>query len=216
MILVLRSVSFFSCQIRLAFDTFFFCRNANYNNNDILLSDKTINNVRSRLEESIASITELPAAKAKLAMNKLLDEIQGLEERPFMLGLMHYLKDPNRKTEQFNRVNCPPAPDMTKAEQVLLYIVRQMENLMPNTLNMILSHIEYSLFKLNRTPDFDVIENLSRFYALLCRYFGMKTRLRLFILDAMYCLKYKVIPLIKQCLDVWMHILPLAHMGIGE
>lgn len=149
-------------------------------------------------------------------MNKLADEVQSWNVKHFMLGFMKYLKDPDRKRELYSKVNSPPAPPMTKSEQVLLYIVRQMEIQTPNTVNDILTHIEFSLFQLNRTPEFEVIESLSHFYALLCRYFGLKSRLRLFLLDAMYCVQFKVVPLIKQCLDVWMHILPLAHMGIGE
>lgn len=149
-------------------------------------------------------------------MNKLVEEVQSWNVKHFMLGFMKYLKDPDRKRELYNKVNSPPAPPMTKSEQVLLYIVRQMEIQTPNTVNEILTHIEFSLFQLNRTPEFDIIESLSHFYALLCRYFGLKSRLRLFLLDAMYCVQFKVVPLIKQCLDVWMHILPLAHMGIGE
>ncbi|XP_052747048.1 uncharacterized protein LOC112051092 [Bicyclus anynana] len=180
------------------------------------VSDNVINNLGKKLEERIASINELPVPKVKLALKKLVDEVLSWDPKHFMLGFMAYLKDPDRKTELYNKVNSPPAPPMTKSEQVVLYIVRQMETKSPNTVNMVLNYIEFSLFQLNRSPDFDVIESLSHVYALLCRYFGLKSRLRLFLLDAMYCLQFKVVPLIKQCLDVWMHILPLAHMGIAK
>ncbi|XP_034829511.1 putative protein tag-278 [Maniola hyperantus] len=178
--------------------------------------DNIINSISKKLEDGIALINELPSGKVKPAMNKLVEEVQSWNVKHFMLGFMKYLKDPDRKRELYNKVNSPPAPPMTKSEQVLLYIVRQMEIQTPNTVNEILTHIEFSLFQLNRTPEFDIIESLSHFYALLCRYFGLKSRLRLFLLDAMYCVQFKVVPLIKQCLDVWMHILPLAHMGIAK
>ncbi|KAI8427963.1 hypothetical protein MSG28_002278 [Choristoneura fumiferana] len=129
---------------------------------------------------------------------------------------MKFLKDPARKIELYNKVYVPPAPPMTKAEQILIYIVSQLKICWSDIVENILKNIEYSLFMLNRTPEFEAIETLSHFYAVLCRYDKNRNRLRLFIIDAMYCLQYKAVPLIRQCLDVWMHILPLAHMGIVE
>lgn len=159
----------------------------------------------------------MPAEKAKIAMGKLVEDIQqNWNLKNFLTGFLKYLKDPARKTELFNKVSSPPAPPMTKSEQVVLYIIKQLSTSVPDIVNIILTQMEFTLFQLNKSPEFDVIESLSHVYALICRYFGLKMRLRLFILDAMYCLSFKVVPLIKQCLDVWMHILPLAHMGIGK
>ncbi|XP_064076299.1 uncharacterized protein LOC113394539 [Vanessa tameamea] len=181
------------------------------------IPDDVSNMICKKLEEDIAKIIELPIDKTKSAMTKLVDEIRhSWKMKKILSGFMKYLKDPARKRELFNKVTSPPAPPMTKSEQVLLFVVRQLEISSPNTVSMILTHIEFSLFQLNKSPEFDVIESLAHFYALLCRYFGFKNRLRQFLLDAMYCLQFKVVPLIKQCLDVWMHILPLAHMGIAK
>ncbi|XP_050361957.1 uncharacterized protein LOC126781163 [Nymphalis io] len=181
------------------------------------ISDEISNLICKKLEEDIAKIIALPIDKTKSAMNKLVEEIKHTwKMKKFLLGFMKYLKNPARKQELFNKVSSPPAPPMTKAEQILLYVIRQLQISTPNTVSIILTHIEFSLFQLNKTPHFDVIESMSHFYALLCRYFGLKNRLRQFLLDAMYCLQFKVVPLIKQCLDVWMHILPLAHMGIAK
>ncbi|XP_046961004.1 uncharacterized protein LOC124530775 [Vanessa cardui] len=181
------------------------------------IPDDVSNTICKKLEDDIANIIELPIDKTKSAMTKLVDEIQhSWKMKKFLSGFMKYLKDPARKRELFNKVTSPPAPPMTKSEQVLLFVMRQLEMSSPNTVSMILTHIEFSLFQLNKSPEFDVIESLAHFYALLCRYFGFKNRLRQFLLDAMYCLQFKVVPLIKQCLDVWMHILPLAHMGIAK
>lgn len=182
-----------------------------------IFSDNISDNICKKLGEDIKKIIKLSADEAKTAMNKLVEEIQqNWNLKSFQVGFIKYLKDPARKQELFNKVSTPPAPPMTKSEQVLLFIIRQLQILKPNTLNVVLTQIEFSLFQLNKSPEFDVIESLSHFYALLCRYFGLKNRLRMFLLDAMYCLQFKVVPLIKHCLDVWMHILPLAHMGIGK
>lgn len=148
-------------------------------------------------------------------MDKLVKDLQSRKKVQFLLGLMKYLKDPARKIELYNKVYVPPAPPMTKAEQILIYLVSQLKICWSDIVENILKNIEYSLFMLNRTPEFEAIETLSHFYAVLCRYDKNRNRLRLFIIDAMYCLQYKSVPLIRQCLDVWMHILPLAHMGIG-
>lgn len=181
-----------------------------------MFSEQVLNNICNKLEEDITHIIQLPADKSKQGMNKLVEDIQKLPRKSFILGFMRYLKKPTRKQEMFKTVTTPPAPAMTKAEQILLYIVNQLNNDNSDIVDMILTNIEYSLFQLNRTPDFDAVESMSHFYALVCRYFRLKNRLRLFLLDAMYCLSFKVVTVVKQCLDVWMHILPLAHMGIGK
>ncbi|CAH0725899.1 unnamed protein product, partial [Brenthis ino] len=179
--------------------------------------DNIANSICKKLEDSIAHIIELPAEKAKIAMGKLVEDIQqNWNLKNFLTGFLKYLKDPARKTELYNKVSSPPAPPMTKSEQVVLYIIKHLSTSVPDIVNIILTQMEFTLFQLNKSPEFDVIESLSHVYALICRYFGLKMRLRLFILDAMYCLSFKVVPLIKQCLDVWMHILPLAHMGIAK
>ncbi|CAG9566818.1 unnamed protein product [Danaus chrysippus] len=180
------------------------------------ISENITNQIYKKLETDIANIIKLPADESKAAANKLVEELQELKTKHFMSGFMKYLKDPLRKQELFSKVTLAPAPCMTKSEQILLYILKEMEVTTPDFVNLVLTHIEFSLFHLNKTPEFDVIESLSHFYALTCRYFRLKTRLRLFLLDAMYCLQFKVVPLVKQCLEVWMHILPLAHMGIAK
>ncbi|XP_032530056.2 uncharacterized protein LOC116779747 [Danaus plexippus] len=180
------------------------------------ISENITNQIYKKLETDIANIIKLPADESKAAVNALVEELQELNTKHFMSGLMKYLKDPLRKQELFSKVGSAPAPCMTKSEQILLYILKELEVTTPDFVNLILTHIEFSLFHLNKTPEFDVIESLSHFYALTCRYFRLKTRLRLFLLDAMYCLQFKVVPLVKQCLEVWMHILPLAHMGIAK
>ncbi|XP_059060428.1 uncharacterized protein LOC131853531 [Achroia grisella] len=182
------------------------------------ISDSVTNLICEMIETSVAEIINLPPNETKNAMNKLVDELQNFNYKEFLTGFIKYLQNPQRKIELFLKVNTPPAPPMTKQEQVLLYIISQLASSWPSVdiVNSVLNNVEYLLFKLNRTPDFDVIESTSHFYAILCRYFQLKTRLRVFILDALYCMQYKAIAVIKQCLDVWMHILPLAHMGIAK
>lgn len=186
--------------------------------NIFLFSESIIDSIAKRIEEQIVNIIELPYNETKDAMNKLVVIIEKWNIKHFVTGLMKYLQDPARKLELFKTLEVPPAPPMTKSEQVLLYIVAQLNNCMPkiNIVDKILSSIEYTLFSLNRTPHFGIIESMSHFYAVICRYFKLKSRLRLFMLDAMYCIQHKSITLVKQCLNVWTHILPLAHMGIGK
>ncbi|KPI93753.1 hypothetical protein RR46_12918 [Papilio xuthus] len=182
------------------------------------LPEAKINMVSRKLEEGIANIITIPQYKAKNAMNDLVYEIQNWDIKVFVSGLVLYLKEPTRKDELFNKVNTPPAPLMTKSEQVLLYILKQLQACWApdNIIETIMKSIEFTLFQLNNTPEFGQVESLSHFYAVLCRYFSVKSRLRLFMLDAMYCIQFKSVALIKQCLEVWMHVLPLAHMGMAK
>ncbi|KAM3964829.1 uncharacterized protein ACR2FA_001225 [Aphomia sociella] len=180
--------------------------------------DTVTNSICKTIEDSIAQIINLPPNETKDAMDVLVDTLQNTDIKEFMSGFVKYLQNPQRKIELFTKVSTPPAPPMTKAEQILLYIITHLKNSWTSidVVDCVLNNMEYLLFKLNRTPEFDVIESTSHFYAILCRYFQLKTRLRVFVMDALYCMQYKAIALIKQCLDVWMHILPLAHMGIAK
>ncbi|XP_047987491.1 uncharacterized protein LOC125227274 isoform X2 [Leguminivora glycinivorella] len=182
------------------------------------IPDNVVSAICAQLEDSIAHIQKLPPQDTKPAMDQLVKELKTKPSDHVIFALINFLKEPARKIESYNKINVPPAPPMTKVEQILIYVVAQLKlnwtNL--NVVESILSYIEYTLFLLNRTPDFDVIETLSHFYAVLCRYNKDRNRLRLFIIDAMYCLQYKAVPLIKQCIDVWMHILPLAHLGLAK
>ncbi|XP_035446682.2 uncharacterized protein LOC118273692 [Spodoptera frugiperda] len=180
-------------------------------------SDYAIKQLCEKIEKEITTISELPMNETKNAMNKLVADLRKTNHKLFITAMMKYLTKPERKQELFGKISLTAAPAMTKAEQILLYVVAQLKNHWPiDIVDAILSNIEYTLFRLNRTPEFDVIESMSHFYALLCRYIGAKSRLRLFILDAMYCIQYKSVPLIKQCIEIWMHIIPLAHMGIAK
>lgn len=150
-------------------------------------------------------------------MNRLVDAMKSYDHKIFLSGLIKYLKNPDRKTELFMKCNLPSVPGMGKSEQILLYLVTHLKGNWPSIdlVDEILQNIEYAVFRLNCAPEFDVIESMSHFYAVLCRYTGNRNRLRMFMLDGMYCIGYKAMPLVRQCLDVWMHVLPLAHMGTG-
>ncbi|XP_068620972.1 repetitive organellar protein-like [Battus philenor] len=182
------------------------------------LPEAKVNSVSKQLEEAIAHILKVPPHETKQAMNAFVNEIKKMNMRIFLAGFMKYLTDPARKDELFNKVSAPPAPQMTKSEQVLLYIIKQLQQSCAsgNFVESVLCNIEFALFQLHHTPDFGTVESLSHFYAVVCRFIGAKSRLRLFILDAMYCIQFKSVALIKQCLEVWMPILPLAHMGIAK
>lgn len=181
-----------------------------------MFSDAVLDTISKKLEDSIAQVIKLPARDRIPGMNKLVEDISYFKETHFIAGLMKYLSNPARKNELFNKDNVHPAPSMSKPEQVLLYILNKLKRQWPNVHDSLLKNIEYTLFRLNRTPPFEIIESMSHFYAVVCRYINDKSRLRLFLISAMYCIQFKSYPLIKQCLEVWMHILPLAHMGMGK
>lgn len=129
---------------------------------------------------------------------------------------MKYLVKPERKFELLGKVAISPFAAMTKAENILLYAIQQLKSHWPSIVDDVLHSIEFTLFKLNRTPEFGVVESTSHFYALLCKNNNALRRLRTFMLDAMYCIQFKSVPLIKQCLEVWKDLIPLPHMRVGK
>ncbi|KAJ2953683.1 hypothetical protein O0L34_g1300 [Tuta absoluta] len=178
--------------------------------------EATVAAINAKISESIDEIIKLPLKEAPGAMRKTVNELQKWKLKEFLAGLMAYLMDPTRRLELFNKLQFLSAPSMTKQEQVLLYIVTTAEWRDRDTPACVLTKIEHALFSLGRSPDLQVIESVSHFYAILCRRVRAKTRLRLFLLNAMYCMTYSAFALIKQCIEAWMHILPLAHMGIAK
>ncbi|CAH0603087.1 unnamed protein product [Chrysodeixis includens] len=182
------------------------------------IPDATVKMVYDKIEQHISHIIESSPLESKPLMNKFVGELQKFNHKHFLAGLMKYLTKPDRKLELFSKVGAAGTPPMTKAEQILLYVILNLKGNWPfiDIVDAVLTNIEYTLFKLNKTPEFGVIESASHFYAILCRFFKAKSRLRLFILDAMYCIQFKSTRLIKQCLDVWMHAIPLAHMQIAK
>ncbi|XP_041976374.1 uncharacterized protein LOC121731100 [Aricia agestis] len=180
------------------------------------VSEQVSNTICTKLEEDIAQILQMSADKINQGMKKLVEDLQKYPIKMFITGFMKYLKQPMRKQEMFKLMNTPPAPPMTKSEQILLFVIRQLKQDHSNIVESILENIEFCLFQLNRTPEFEIIESMSHFYAIVCRYFGLKYRLRLFLLDAMYCMSFKAVTVVKNCLEVWMHVLPLAHMGMAK
>ncbi|CAB3230975.1 unnamed protein product [Arctia plantaginis] len=182
------------------------------------IPDAVLKNVNSNIEQYMSRILEGPINKDNAMMIELVEECKTYDYKIFVAGLTKYLTNPERKIELFGKIASPPAPQMTKSEAVLLFVIRQLRTQWRpvDTVETLLSSLEHTLFKLNRTPEFEVIESVSHFYALLCRYFGLQSRLKVFMLDAMYCILYKSAPLIKECLEVWPHIIPLAHMTAAK
>lgn len=166
----------------------------------------------------MSRILEGPMNKDNSMMIELVKEFKTYDCKIVVAGLTKYLTNPERKIELFGKIASPPAPQMTKSEAVILFVIRELKSHWQpvDMIETLLCSLEHTLFKLNRTPEFGVIESVSHFYALLCRYFGLQSRLKVFMLDAMYCILFKSAPLIKECLEVWPHIIPLAHMTAGK
>lgn len=166
---------------------------------------------------NIARITDLPDGLVLSEMKELANAICNENRKVLISAILTYLMSPKRQSDTECRKYTPPAPIMTKQEQVLLFVLDYIRLQCHNDIFYdILKSIEYALFRLNHTPEFVHVENLSHFYAVICRFVGSVARLRTFVIDAMYCMSYKAIIVVNQCLNVWMHTLPLAHLRTGE
>ncbi|CAK1549978.1 unnamed protein product [Leptosia nina] len=174
------------------------------------VSDKIRNSVCERIDKTLTDIIDIPSDKIQLTLDNLAEDLKRFNRTGLIAGIMKHLQDPARKLELHNKVT--GQVPMTKNEHYTLYVIRQLNTTKCNMVNEVLANIEFALFCLNKSPNFDTIESLSHFYAVICRIFHLKNRLRTFLLDAMYCLNFKALPLIKQCLSTWSHVLPLAHM----
>lgn len=184
-----------------------------------MFSESKLQEVCNELETRLSEIIELPHELTLSGMKRLAADIRTWNVKHFLLGFIKFLRNAERKIELFNKSSCPPAPSMTKKEQVLIFIFDELQKSPKyrHIVRKILAIIEYTLFALNKpAEEFNVIEVMSHFYAILCRTYNNISRLRIFIIDAMYCLQFKSVVLVQQCLDVWMFVLPLGHMGLGK
>ncbi|XP_072936734.1 uncharacterized protein [Epargyreus clarus] len=182
------------------------------------IPENITHSICQKIEDSIADIIKSQKDVQKKKMDDLINGIRNLGTKSILSGLMMYLKDTGRKCELFTKVKNGLAPPMTKSEVILLYVIEQLNASLPSGrfIHRLWNNIEHALFQLNRSPHFDVIESMSHFYAVMCRYFRNKSRLRCFMLDAMYCLQYKAVPLIRQCLDVCPGVLPNAYEQMAK
>ncbi|CAH4005127.1 unnamed protein product [Pieris brassicae] len=171
------------------------------------VSDKIIDTIFEKIDTTLADIVEKPPDQLQIALDDLIQYLKSLNRKEFISGLMKFLQDPARKLELYNKT-ITKVP-MTKKEQMIVYIIKQMND---NILDKVLTNIDFALFCLSRNPEFDTLESLSHMYAVLCRVFNLKNRLKVFMLDAMYCLNFKAVVVVKQCLATWPHVLPLAHL----
>lgn len=179
--------------------------------------ETSVEAVCNELECDIHHILSLQMThQTKAKMIVLADKLMNVDKKVFLSSLLRYLQSDKRKRDVICKRYTPPAPAMTKPEQVLLFVLDTMRKRDSNIINDLLVNIEHALFRLNNTPDFEQVDLLSHFYAVLCRFIGNKRRLRIFMLDAMYCLSFKATNLVQQCLDVWMNVLPLAHMNAAN
>lgn len=166
---------------------------------------------------NIAKITKLPDRFLTSEMTELADTICNENRKVLISAILTYLMSPKRQSDIECRKYTPPAPVMSKQEQVLLFVLDYIRVQREyNIFYDILKSIEYTLFRLNHTPEFVHVENLSHFYAVTCRFVGSVDQLRTFLIDAMYCMSYKAIIVAKQCLKVWLNTLALSHVRDGE
>lgn len=191
---------------------------ASYKYKNFYFTGSILANIKNSIETCVTKVKESTSNKHRGYMNELVEALIKYPTKDFVAGLIHYLSEPERKLDLVVRDTWHPAPPLPKYEQILLYVLNAIsaKTKTPDTIPYILTVIKNTLFKINRTPDFSTIEVLSHFYAALCRYTCHKRDVAMFMLDAMYCLVFKSIPLVKQCLDVWPRVIPLAHMNLGK
>ncbi|KAL4708143.1 hypothetical protein ACJJTC_009922 [Scirpophaga incertulas] len=181
------------------------------------ISEDIILTISKTIHEEILKIISVSGNEAKQYIRKFIFTMQNYKFKHFMEGLMQYLKDSQRKLELYKQMSSPNSPPMTKAEKALLCILIHFSvTSVHDVIGSTLDNIEHVLFKLNRTPEFDTVESMSHFYAVVCTYFGFVIRLRKFMLDAMYCIKFKAMSVVKQCLIVCKNVLPKATTQLGK
>ncbi|KOB76563.1 putative inner membrane protein [Operophtera brumata] len=151
------------------------------------------------------------------ASDELVNELKKLGSKRIISGLMKYLNDPARKADFIPAKNIQKGycfgPTVTPTEMALIDVIVLLEKSGITLWKPILASCEYTLFTLEKgaTPVFEVVESVAHFYVNICKFQGNVSGLWMFMLNAMYCLSFKAIPLIKHCLDVVPRYAPMIR-----
>lgn len=178
--------------------------------------------IKSGIEKCVSNIKKQEVYATSL--QQLVQELKPHGKQTIVFGLMKYLKDPGRKSEFIIAKNVQKGyyvgPTASQTEMALIDFIKLMETSGINIWDPVLDVSEFILFTLERelTPSFDVVESVAHFYINICKNRGNTSRLWMFMLNAMYCLSFKAIPLIKHCLEIVPEVIPHSstYIETGE
>ncbi|XP_043462864.1 uncharacterized protein LOC122498925 [Leptopilina heterotoma] len=145
---------------------------------------------------------------------QVVEEIWTLNDiRTTAKCILNVLTKKCTENESMDSTHTPPAPMMTRTQQKIITLIsaleekcKQIENL--SIFEFIFHGINYSLFRLGYAPDKCVVEGLSRIFTCMSRLKKDRERARLFIIDALYCYRFKANAAIFVVLTCWSEVFP--------
>ncbi|XP_051159410.1 putative autophagy-related protein 11 [Leptopilina boulardi] len=116
--------------------------------------------------------------------------------------------------ERLDTTHTPPAPMMTLTQQKIITLISALEKKCNELENIsifefIFDGINYTLFRLGYAPEKCVVEGLTRIFTCMTRLKKDRERARLFIIDAIYCLRFKASVAIFVVLTCWSEVFPI-------
>ncbi|XP_063978946.1 uncharacterized protein LOC135163437 [Diachasmimorpha longicaudata] len=124
-------------------------------------------------------------------------------------AILDFLIDRSATGEPLDLTYTPPAPPMTKSLQRIVTLLKDLDSKIPELINFVFQGIEYALFRLNATPTWETVEELSKLFTVLARIRKDRERVRIMCCDAVYGLQKRSLIVLHAVLTCWPEVLPL-------
>lgn len=151
-------------------------------------------------------------------LDNLYKILSNKKEKKIAAAMVNYLE--KQRTENLGEVFLNSTPGISAYHYRLLACLNRFYKSPPPSFkydlySLIMDGIQYKCFTLDNTPSLQAIRSMSIFYAILCRITKQKEKLKVFCMDAIYCLSFKASPTIFNILKLWPQILPKAKSFAG-
>lgn len=161
----------------------------------------------------------LNSAITTTSLDELVRKLDPYKEKLIAHSLVLYVSE--AKPSEIIPVHFFKMPSMSYRHQSALCFMQKLRRNPParftkDIFEHVMKNIEYKLFQLNNTPQTGIAQQLSLFYAILCYATKQKERLKVFCMDALYCMSFKSISVIASAMQVWPELFPRINDKLGK
>ncbi|XP_011296749.1 uncharacterized protein [Fopius arisanus] len=130
--------------------------------------------------------------------------------------LIDFLVERSDVIEPLDLTYTPPAPPMTKSLQRIVTLLIDLNREMPGLTDLVLQGIDFTLFRLNASPSWEAVGELSKLFTILVRIRKDRERVRIMCCDAIYGLQKKSLIVLHAVLTCWPEVLPMYDAGKNQ
>lgn len=155
-------------------------------------------------------------------LDEFIESIYDEQVEDIGCAIVEFLSNHNRHKEVPVGMNSwTQSSEPNQHQTRLLNFLNRLHNSPPphyetSLIELVMRGIEYQTFRLNNTPHVVSLKILTCFYALLCKLTRQKDRLKIFCMDALYCLSFSAAPVVFCALQSWPNLFPHSTSLAGK